>query len=627
MQPGAETFEKNLNALRETFPVLAKVLVACEPEASYGLCPAPDGGWWVWIGPGEPGWSVTEGPPDEETAQTVEWIHGPQPPGEQAETWLRTIREEDPELCVVYRCGLGAVVPRLFDWINRREAEESHDRRILILEDRVDLFRVLLHLSDWSVYIRSDRVFLAIDRDANAVATRFFNTYPEAALARASTLPGSLLTPEDETKRIQLERDLQAFTVRVEASMQKRAQSVRRRLHEERAEHVRRVLFLAPGHNYLQAACVNALSDLTHPAEHALEPAKIHRFTRRGSWLRHVERFQPDLIVGVNTSPHRFVDHALLDTVGALTAAWYVDNPARFADRREDFERTDLVACFDAGYLPWLEAHGATEPFALNTAAGLLPPKTAPTSDDTDLLFVGELGSDGFVTEERVLRETDPELLAACEEVLEAFMESPSKPLGAVYTERGLEERRPFRGYLVNYLENKATYRLRRAYLEPLAELNPVIYGPEEWGDPKRSGRLAGCWVGRRAEYGAELAGLYSSARVVLNVFHAQCIEGLNPRIYDVLVCGGLLATNSNPSLERSFPGNRELFTATDPAGLAACVTERLDSGTTTREENRAVAQQGKRRALVEHRYHARMLTLLERADRIWMRRSHGDSG
>ena len=521
MRQGTETFQKNLQALRETVPEMAAELASFELRASYGITLSDAQEWLVWQEPGAPcldasaarGWRPVESAPSGEQAEPgTTWIHGPESPRDQYRDWLGSADAQDPDLWVVYRSGLGSGVQYLFRHINELEAEAPANRRMLVLEDRLELLHASWSVADWTEMIQSDRVFFMIGRDLAGSAERFLQQYPESALSNAAVIPGSVLDREHDRRRRQLVEDIAGFRGRVEDSFAQRAAAAAQTRRSDPVRHVRRVVFIAPGHNYLQAACVQALTDMTHHAEHPVPKTKEYRFNKRGACLQMLERFQPDLVVGINTTPRRYVDHSLLDSVGCLTAAWYVDNPARFHDTDEDFTRTDLVACFDGGYLDWMREHGARDAFALHTAAGLSAP--APPVEKRDgpkLLFVGELGSDGFEVEESLLRTTDPELLRLCEAVLEDFLDSPTRPLGQVYAEHGPEERRPFRGYVVNYLENKATYRLRRAYLEPLAAHQPVIYGPAEWGDAARSGKLAGCWAGSRVPYGENLADLYAS--------------------------------------------------------------------------------------------------------------------
>ncbi len=633
MRIGQEMFAHNLSALRETMPGAAQLIETFEPEKHYVLCPAQKDGqplsdaWLVWESSGpaahQPesakGWSISETPPDAAESESIHWIYGPDSPQELSCNQLKTLQTSDPELWLDFRAGMGYAIWPLFEEINLREAQNPKERRILAFEDRLELWHAALSLRDWSVLIRSERVLFLIGRNLQQITAQFFEKYPEAAIGSKEFFPendpvqgntGSKFTIE------QFKKELRNYEQRVAQSMENRVKAIRQTRQNHMIRHTQRILFIAPGHNYLQAACVQALVEMTHHAKHALEPAKIHRFTQHGSWLRHIEEFRPDLIVGLNVTPRRFAESSLLERLGCQTAVWYVDNPARFDDSDEDLERTGLVACFDATYLPWLREHGARDPFALHTAAGLMRSGSeGPSRNGPALLFVGELGAEGFETEERYWKRTNPDLLNRCQEVLETFEAGPPRLLQDIYREHGLEELHPFRGIIVNYLENKATYRLRMKYLEPLAEMRPTIFGPSEWGDPARAGKLAGCWAGRRIPYGEELANLYASAGIVLNVFHAQCLQGLNPRVYDVLACGGTLITNENSGLKSEFEAGQELFAAASPEDLARLVASKIEDSGQVRAGNSDVARRGQLKSLVAHRYHARMKVLLSRAD------------
>lgn len=639
MVMGTEIFQRNIQAMRETFPSLADLLIAFEPQNRYLLLSHPELGWLAREEAGSVhasrtvdaidlpiarGWRVKEA-----TAgalfQHHHWIHGPERSFPPCDLWRMAGDGTDPELVIVYRCGLGYLTTHLFDRLNRLEAESPTDRRLLVLEDRLELIHAALTLFDWTTLIQSDRVFFAVHRNIPHIVAEFFERYPAAVMTSWAMVCGSLMDSRDLERMQQLESEIRHYEGKVQADFQRRFEAAMQERRRDSAQHVRRILFVVPGHNYLQQACVAALCEMTHYADHALEPAKIFRYTKHGVWLRQVEQYQPDLIVGVNATPYAYFDHPLLDKLGCLTAVWYVDNPARFHDRREDLERTDLVAGFDADYLPWLREHGAQAPFVLHTAAGLIGDVPVEKTEVSGCpLFVGELGVRGFEMEELLLQQTNPELFEKCQEVLDAFLADPRQSLETYYQQMGLSEYRPFRGYIVCYLENKATYFLRKRYLEPLADAQLAIFGPEEWGDPEKAGKLTDCWQGRRVLYGKELATLYRSAGVVLNVFHAQCLEGLNPRVYDGAACRGLLVTNRCSGLSKDYTPGRQLFAADGPEEFASLVRERLDSRAEIQDENRRIADEAYRKTLVKHRYHARMQILLFHADRILLRNRYG---
>jgi spore maturation protein CgeB len=164
----------------------------------------------------------------------------------------------------------------------------------------------------------------------------------------------------------------------------------------------------------------------------------------------------------------------------------------------------------------------------------------------------------------------------------------------------------PYRGAIVEYMENKATALRRRYYLDALSGMGLTVFGDAEWGGI-HAGPLRACYAGRRLDYQTELPQLYASAKINLNIYHVQCIHAPNPRVYDVLACGGFLLTTYNPGLEDEFEIGRHL----DVFHTKEELVEKVHYYLGQESKRREIAQQGQAHVLAKYGYHDRMQTFL----------------
>src|SRR4051812_25876963 len=100
---------------------------------------------------------------------------------------------------------------------------------------------------------------------------------------------------------------------------------------------------------------------------------------------------------------------------------------------------------------------------------------------------------------------------------------------------------RPYEGIPCLYVDEMRLARRRLDVLSRMPRASLRIYGGLDWAGERSP--LAECYAGRSVGYGADLASIYYHSLINLNVFHAQCIDSTNSRIYDVLAVGGFLLT------------------------------------------------------------------------------------
>ena len=122
------------------------------------------------------------------------------------------------------------------------------------------------------------------------------------------------------------------------------------------------------------------------------------------------------------------------------------------------------------------------------------------------------------------------------------------------------------------------------------------------------AGPLAECYAGRTLHYGLDLSALYFHSKINLNIFHEQCVDSTNSRVYDVLAAGGFLLTEDRPCLAREFQPGRHFATFSSPADARDLVGYYLEH----QDEREAMAREGQRHVLANHTFEHRCHKLLD---------------
>ncbi|MFH1739932.1 MAG: glycosyltransferase, partial [bacterium] len=160
-------------------------------------------------------------------------------------------------------------------------------------------------------------------------------------------------------------------------------------------------------------------------------------------------------------------------------------------------------------------------------------------------------------------------------------------------------------------IQDKATWRKRRAFLEALSDLGLTLYGPHTWTVPEIAGPLASNYAGRMLDYDTELSRVYASSEININLFHTQCRRAANARIYDVLACGGFLITDDNSGLHDEFIDGEHLVVARSPEEMREKAAYYLNHP----DLRKQIAEAGQKLVLERHTYRHRLRQLLDIAE------------
>ena len=106
------------------------------------------------------------------------------------------------------------------------------------------------------------------------------------------------------------------------------------------------------------------------------------------------------------------------------------------------------------------------------------------------------------------------------------------------------------------------------------------------------------------------VARTYRSAKIALNVHHAQMRDGVNMRTFEIPAAGAFQLCDAKTRLRELFEIEEEIAVYSDADGLAECV-HRYVADTAARDR---IATAGRARILRDHTYQVRMTQLVSRA-------------
>jgi len=510
----------------------------------------------------------------------------------------------DIELHVVDRFASTPLAKFLFDRLNLAELHEERNRRLLLLEDRPEILRWALEREDWRTLILSECCLFAVDQPERNVLSRLLHRYPFISHASFQVYAGDVSGTDERIASV-----VQILSQVREQTARSLGEQIRQVQPHKKPPYPNTFRFFVPGHNYLQDASVTALRKLGYDAERLKWKSPLYRFVSPTAWIKEYLISRMDAAVFLNSTPARFTRNDYLRRLPVRAVAWFVDNPRRYVHRAQDLEGCDLVGVFDPAYIPYLKSLTPVPVIEARTAYGIDPARsgTKPNFTGIDIAFVGELGTRGFLALEQGFQQLAPDRVAAANIFLkETDVTQPiffSDVAEKWFAARG----DGYHGNWVEFLENKATTLRRRYFLEALADRGLVVFGDDEWANSAFAGPLANCYAGKRLDYFTELPSLYASARININIFHAQCVAAPNPRVYDVLASGGFLLTQYNPGLEDEF----EIGTDLDVFHTREELREKAEYYLAHEDERRRIARWGRERVLAKCGYGDRMQSFL----------------
>lgn len=578
-------WEENLGALRKRSPEYADMLTATFDDGGY-----------VFGSPDAAGSAVTC------RDSTGKWVHGPDDPWAAARREAERFVSDEPQLYVVLRPGLGYLALAVLEALEEHESESI----VLVAEDRLPLVRSALSLIDWGPILRSRSAVLRLGNLETTILS-YLARHPAVSL-----LPICVVAPPDLDPNGalgQLTDRMMAISQTTQASIEGDLGNVAsmRQARSVRAEPLR-VLLAGDYFGYLSAPIAdgfraNACSVHVDPNGDETIP----RTVRAHDWILSIANYRPDVVLWMNRPNISRLAREALKDLGIANVRWSVDSPRRFRLRRTRTPKADLHLCFDPCQLDDVARAESLSSCPLSLGAGIEPLPGCGSSAGKwperlgpDVTFVGAFGE----TRVRHLREqlshSAPEELA----FLDELARSASDPLEAFEQRTG----KFYEGVPCMYVDEVRATRRRIQALEALSSLDLKIFGPEDWARAPRA--LSARYANRGLRYGSDLASVYYHSHVNVNIFHEQCVDSTNSRVYDVLAAGGFLLTEHRPCLETEFEIGRHLITFSEPAEAV----EKANYYLRHVHEREAIAREGQKHVLAHHTFVHRCQRILELA-------------
>jgi len=330
-------------------------------------------------------------------------------------------------------------------------------------------------------------------------------------------------------------------------------------------------------------------------------------------WLVYAREHYPDVLLWMNRNTLSPEGVENLRHFPIQKILWFLDSPKRVQTAREEIEASDFYFSFDPTYLPYLEELGGKKGAQLSTAAGIRPLPSCqpganwPQRQGPPAGFVGALAAQRFQAVREYWLRKDPEFVDILDSVVEDYLCDPSRSLEERFDASPGRNRLPYSGFVVLYLEERSTYLRRLHFLQSLRALGLRTYGGIEWGRGEWARDLQDCYSGKAPRYLEELPFVYYHSQINVNVFHVQCVNSSNPRVYDVLAAGGFLLTEYRPILEEEFKIGEHLVCFRDPEELRAKTEYYLHH----EEEREAIARAGQKFVLEHAMYRQRIQRML----------------
>ncbi len=540
-----------------------------------------------------------------------QWIHGPDNPWRWAETVIKESDWQQTSTFAVLRPGLGYIPFTLYP--NLRKGRFA--QRMLISEDRLDLFNLSLSLFDWTDVLRSDRTILMLEQNPAQAIVKFFTINPSAILPTLLLQSGGPMSDEERRIIQILQGELSSLSKTVFGASRQYIQELHDHYSQRSQEKDFRpkVLFVEPEHDYLAPPIAEGFKQEGCPVETFNGNRRLLRFLNPYLWLVYTREHFPDVLLWMNRNTLSPEGAETLASLPVKKVLWFLDSPRRVQTSKEELETTDCYFSFDASYLPMLKSLCGRDGHYLATAAGVTPlpecepGKNWPKRDGPPVGFLGALGANRFQDVRQFWLGRDPEFVRILDGISDAYLDDPSQTLEDRFNASPGRERLPYSGFVVLYLEERTTYLLRLRHLKQIEDLGLKTYGSKEWSHPDWAEELAPHYSGEFPEYDKDAARVYYHTQINVNVFHVQCVNAANPRVYDVLASGGFLLSEYKPVLEEEFQIGEHLVCFKTPEELR----EKAEYYLQHPDEREAIARAGQEFVLNHATYRHRVQQLL----------------
>jgi len=327
------------------------------------------------------------------------------------------------------------------------------------------------------------------------------------------------------------------------------------------------------------------------------------------SFIRTIQKEQPDLLLFINKSPDEYTDRKILDSIRLPRLTWCLDDPNCFI--KENFGQNDFVFTWDKWYIKNLQDMQAKSVDFFPYVADLdLVDSSFQERFRSPVSYIGQVKS--FTPDEWGLDDKTAELVKHAAK-LKAFQpQHDYKTLIMEYQAdfgvsiiQSLSDALP---QFVRYSIYITANALRRIWLlEAALPFGLKIYGNDDWLDLLKDNPLLDCYAGP-ADPERDVPHIFASSQINLNIHSLQALTSLNQRDFNCPVSGGFLLTDWVEDADDFFKPNEEMVFYNGRDDLRNKIEYYLEHS----DERQAIINRGRARVLSEHTYAARAPKVLE---------------
>ncbi len=593
-------FQKNISLISQLYPNYSSIIHS-----------APDSGTLQITALGQNAY-LCEKKDGNANDDNNKWIHGPDDPWKTAETTIKRTDWQTTDTFIIIRPGLGYVPQTLY--LNLRKGRNA--QRMLLVEDNIELFRESLYLFDWTDVLRSDRTILLLQEDPIAACLHFFQTNPVSLLPIISAVCGVEVGVDEHRIMQELQQKMTPLAHTVTQASNNYLHEIQQHYEQVKTDetHKKKIVLVEPEHDYLANGITEGFKQSGCEVETFKGNLRLLRFLKPYAWLVYTRELYPDVLLWMNRCSLSIEGAHHLKDLPIAKVLWFLDSPKRVETTKEEIEAVDAYFSFDPTYLDFLKQLSGKEGHYLPTAAGIKPlPENLPDQprnprQGPEVGFLGSLAVSRFQSVRDFWQQRDPEFITILDGIVEDYLQDRSISLEDRFNQSPGKQRMDYQGFVVLYLEERATYMHRLRTLQAVKDYGLKTYGAPEWGNSQWAEDLVSCYAGFAPQYEEELPSVYYNTKININAFHVQCENATNPRIYDVLAAGGFLLTEYRPAIEQEFEEGKHLAWYKNLDELK----EKTEYYLEHEQEREAIALEGQKHVLQHGTYQVRVQKILD---------------
>lgn len=513
-------------------------------------------------------------------------LHSPENPMQEMVAHMQPHMAKQSGFIVLYSIGLGYALQALKNWMQ--------SNRLVIIEPDYDILFEFLRMTNWNQVLTNPAIHIFSGENAVRDTTNLFKLHPSLPQKKLSCFAGRRLLPNDE-KQFEIIQNSASEIGTVNSATESYA------------------IICGDAHEKLMYPFVDEAKQAGFSICGIHRPAYINKFLANENVLHETLGDPlPKQLVSFTKNSLRLEEWNQLSNEEVESCIWCYDDPFRGVVDENFFAGLSTLFCYDpfiteklkevspipVKYLPAATAFDGDTPKQCETLKG----------KSWELTFVG---STGLQRHEDVLTQlinTNHPVYQKVQSLVEMYVEQ-GKPVP--YDELLQTDSSPLmfsQQQKTVYLQDLATFIIRRTFLSALQSSPMHIFGDRGWCEERWVSGLSHHYAGQSLSYDHESPYVYANSKINLNLFNIQCVNSPTIRMFDVMACGGFLLTEYRPFMDDFFSIGEHLDVFHSREELMGKVNYYLSH----EEERKQIAAAGKEFVLNHHRYRHRIPLLFQ---------------